>query len=255
MNNILYYPGDMVTRGPNGEAYYFENPLKLIGKALATALPYIPEVPPFEGFPKVPRLHRTITITEKLDGTNGFLHFLDDGRLLVGSKGRYVTPGKSTDNFGFAAWAESHREELLAILGPGKHFGEWYGHKIGRGYGLTTRRFALFNTSRWSRYSDNLSEGQSAITPEMCGGTLDVVEVLDEVDSFDSRRIQAMVDHLTIMGSRQVPGFRDPEGIIVYHSASRQIFKVTCDNDAMPKSLASPALRASAKAQKQLVAA
>jgi hypothetical protein len=38
-------------------------------------------------------------------------------------------------------------------------------------------------------------------------------------------------------GSFAVPGFDKPEGIIVYHTASKQNFKVLIENDHMPKGL------------------
>jgi hypothetical protein len=36
-------------------------------------------------------------------------------------------------------------------------------------------------------------------------------------------------------GSRASSGFMDPEGIVIFHEASRQLYKVTLKNDAVPK--------------------
>jgi hypothetical protein len=36
-------------------------------------------------------------------------------------------------------------------------------------------------------------------------------------------------------GSKAVPGFMNPEGIIAYHTASKQNFKVLIENDHLPK--------------------
>jgi hypothetical protein len=44
--------------------------------------------------------------------------------------------------------SEEHRDDLLT-LGPGRHFGEWWGAGIQRRYGLTEKRFSLFNVTRW----------------------------------------------------------------------------------------------------------
>src|SRR5690606_13561404 len=101
----------------------------------------------FTEFPKIPRLNRNIIVTEKIDGTNASIFIGEDGEFLVGSRTRWITPEK--DNFGFAAWAHENRDELMK-LGPGHHFGEWWGRGIQRGYGLNERRFSLFNTSRWT---------------------------------------------------------------------------------------------------------
>ena len=100
----------------------------------------------FVAFPKIPRLSRRCVITEKIDGTNACIFIGEDGEFLVGSRTRWITP--ENDNHGFARWAYEHKDELLG-LGPGRHFGEWWGQGIQRGYGLKEKRFSLFNTSRW----------------------------------------------------------------------------------------------------------
>ena len=78
----------------------------------------------FTEFPKMARLSREVIVTEKIDGTNAQVCIGEDGSMLAGSRTRWITP--QDDNHGFAAWVEAHREELLT-LGPGRHFGEWWG--------------------------------------------------------------------------------------------------------------------------------
>ena len=101
---------------------------------------------PFVEFPKMPRLSREIIVTEKIDGTNAQVYIGDDGTILAGSRTRWITP--ENDNFGFAAWVRDNTDELLK-LGPGSHFGEWWGAGIQRRYGLNEKRFSLFNVARW----------------------------------------------------------------------------------------------------------
>src|SRR5690349_11912868 len=97
----------------------------------------------FEAFNKIARLSRNCTITEKIDGTNACIAISDDGKdFFIGSRSRWITP--EDDNFGFARWATEHREELL-LLGPGRHWGEWWGAGIQRRYGVPEKRFSLFN--------------------------------------------------------------------------------------------------------------
>lgn len=36
-------------------------------------------------------------------------------------------------------------------------------------------------------------------------------------------------------GSVAAPGFAKPEGIIIFHTASRQLFKKTVEKDELPK--------------------
>jgi hypothetical protein len=71
----------------------------------------------FQDFPKMARLTRDVIVTEKIDGTNAQVCIAEDGTLLAGSRTRWITT--TDDNFGFAAWVEAHREELLT-LGPPK---------------------------------------------------------------------------------------------------------------------------------------
>ena len=178
--------------------------------------------PEFKPFPKLARLFRECTITEKIDGTNAQVVVTDFGDVYAGSRTRWITP--EDDNYGFAAWVEQNKDELRK-LGPGQHFGEWWGQGIQRRYGLTERRFSLFNTSRW---------GESR--PECCH----VVPVLYQ-GAFDSNFVRDCLHRLRAEGSVAAPGFMDPEGVVVFHPASGRLFKVTCNNDGQPKSLVNAA--------------
>lgn len=191
----------------------------------------------FQPFPKLARLSRGCTITEKLDGTNAQVYIVDpetlegeeyeavmqtdplvygnDLYLYAGSRTRLITPGKDTDNYGFAQWVLEHSEELLT-LGPGRHFGEWYGRGIQRNYGLAERRFALFDTSRWP-----------PMRPRPA--CVDVVPVLHNGE-FSTEAVEAAMAELNEYGSVAVPGFMNPEGVVVYHAASRASFKKTFDD-------------------------
>lgn len=179
----------------------------------------------FESFEKIPRLKRTFIVTEKIDGTNAQIAFPDDMSVMhVGSRKRWITP--ESDNFGFARWAYEHEDELRQ-LGPGRHYGEWYGNGIQRNYGLDEKRFALFNTQRWGAHNPG--------TPECCS----VVPVL--ATHQDYRIIDDLLIELQGVGSIAVPGWMEPEGVVVYMTQARRYFKVTCKNDAQPKGQANDA--------------
>jgi len=187
----------------------------------------------FEPWPKIPRHGKgTVVITEKIDGTNGQINIVKselmtldmvdkcitrtniDGQgyhMFVGSRKRYIIPDE--DNFGFAAWVLENAEELFK-MGEGRHFGEWYGGKIQIGYGIEEKRFALFNTSRWGSHNPS--------TPECC----DVVPVLYSGDLKDET-VEGVMGRLKVTGSQLVKGFMEPEGIITYDSATRQLTKLT----------------------------
>ena len=51
-------------------------------------------VPEFKPWPKIPRLRRSIVITEKIDGTNAIIHVAEDGTLTLDNLGTKGPSGK-----------------------------------------------------------------------------------------------------------------------------------------------------------------
>lgn len=177
----------------------------------------------FREFGKIARLSRECTITEKIDGTNGCIGIGEDGSFHVGSRTRWLTP-ETGDNYGFMVWALTNKDELMK-LGPGMHYGEWWGSGIQRRYGLANpeKRFSLFNTFRWA---------DDAVRPACCH----VVPIIWQ-GVFDTAAAEAAVLTLKQLGSMAAPGFREPEGIVVYHHAAKTYFKKTISNDEEYKGL------------------
>lgn len=182
----------------------------------------------FTPFSKIARYSRECVITEKIDGTNAQICIADDGTMRIGSRTRWITP--ENDNFEFARWCQEHKEELLT-LGPGRHFGEWWGGKIQRGYGLQEKRLSLFNVSVWVPHGTAASEKQKELPP--CVG---VVPVLYR-GIFTGSAVDDALAQLRESGSIAAPGWRDPEGIVIFHTASGTLFKKTLIGDEAPKSL------------------
>lgn len=174
-----------------------------------------------------------VVLTEKIDGTNALVCVTEDGRVLAGSRNRWITPGKLTDNYGFAAFVEENKDELRK-LGVGYHYGEWWGSGIGRGYdmghdkvivngvlqnipGAPARRvYSLFNTQRWGAHNPN--------TPACCS----VVPVLYH-GAFTGKEHLDAEKALLLTGSVAAPGYRRPEGICMYFLQTDTIFKVVFD--------------------------
>lgn len=192
----------------------------------------------FRPFGKIPRLSRPVAISEKIDGTNASIFITISDSIFnaplkekmvcrlrpagvgptcydiyAGSRTRWITP--EDDNYGFATWVEKHASELVN-LGPGHHFGEWWGKGIQRGYNLTEKHFSLFNTSRWT-----------AETLPLCCGVVPVLYT----GPFATDVIDSILCELSITGSRAAPGFMKPEGIVIYHTASEHLYKKTLDDD------------------------
>jgi hypothetical protein len=174
----------------------------------------------FKEWPKTARHFRDITVTEKIDGTNSALHITPDGQVQAQSRNRLIYPTKSLDNYGFATWAEAHAEELATLLGPGVHYGEWWGNGIQRGYGQAEKHFWLFNTRSKDKIHYNKPEGLNIGT----------VPVLYQGVN-DTNEIRAALIQLRDSGSVAAPGFMNPEGVCIYHSTLRTISKVTLDNN------------------------
>jgi len=207
----------------------------------------------FDGFPKMARLYRESVITEKIDGTNGqiYIRELPDnecmpthtpllavyGKLLIyaGSRTRWVTPDQ--DNYGFAAWVKSN-SGMLAALGPGRHFGEWWGNGINRGYGLAwgDKRFSLFNTIRWHLHGEKPKLLPCA-NPKMKPKYQDIlppcVGLVPELSRriFSTQECEYQLGLLKEQGSYAMPGFMQPEGIVCWHIAANIGFKRTFKGD------------------------
>lgn len=204
----------------------------------------------FVPYPKVPRLSRDVVITEKLDGSNAQvlivpgLKYFDmtkppaplavipspvpsfvaqaDLVVLAGSRNRFVTP--DADNYGFASWVKANAPELVDHLGEGQHFGEWWGRGINRNYSLPEKRFSLFNVKRWGTHDTHQGRvGPCYVVPTLYTG------------EFDTNRIRGVMAELKRDGSRASPGFMNPEGIMIYHTAANQLFKKTFETDEQPK--------------------
>lgn len=179
----------------------------------------------FRNYPKTPRLFRDCIITEKIDGTNAAIIVTDDGKVGAQSRNRLIHIGQ--DNMGFAAWVNEHQQALVDILGPGYHYGEWWGSGIQRGYGLEKgkKRFSLFNTHRWENVDLWGAVPGLGNVPVLYKGPFTEVAV--------RHTLNALVEN----GSQAAPGFMQPEGVIVFHAASRQTYKVLAEDDHLPKGL------------------
>jgi hypothetical protein len=203
----------------------------------------------FKAWPKTARLNRDIVITEKLDGTNAAvgiyalppeqenkvidnalcLETVNGVKYVVYAQSRKRLIGLLDDNHQFAAWVWSNGQALVSALGEGLHFGEWWGSGVNRGYGLLKgeKRFSLFNTIRY-----NDPEKFNLAPLKNIG--VDTVPVLYE-GLFNEFEIKLANDRLVRNGSSASPGFMNPEGIIVFHTASQTPYKITIEGDEKPK--------------------
>jgi len=205
----------------------------------------------FEAWPKIPRWsNETVTITEKIDGTNAAVIILpydtDHSDLIntgyavrvehvtnsegvtfaTQSRKRFIKPGKDTDNAGFAAWAWESQDVLVDLLGYGKHYGEWWGRGIQRGYDQEGKKFSLFRPWRYEHL---------ALTDEIPG--LGVVPTLYSGGAGGLLTTSLILATLEKEGSKAAPGYMRPEGIIIQSALTQSTYKAFVDDDGIPKSL------------------
>lgn len=216
----------------------------------------------FEAWPKTPRLSNGgVTITEKIDGTNACVVIMpvagvaawglsaeDRGgvqwaytgegkpKYLVGAQSRKRLIFPDADNAGFARWVFDHTEELAELLGPGRHFGEWWGQGIQRGYDMDRKVFSLFNTHRWQKVVSERPDWW-----DRAGAiNLDIVPVL-HIGRFSDLVVQDTLDSLREEGSvatlKYGIRFMRPEGIIIRHRDLGGNLKAFVENDDVPKSV------------------
>lgn len=222
----------------------------------------------FNGWPKTPRLSAGgVTITEKIDGTNacviirevdtvqawgryapdyGGVCWVAQSRpesegggqrtFLVGAQSRKRLLKITEDNAGFARYVYDNREALVDLLGPGTHFGEWWGQGIQRRYGMDRKVFSLFNTHRWH----NVANQRTDWWDEAAKVNLDVVPLLS-LGRFSDKAIDDALDLLRREGSiatiKYGIHFDRPEGVIIRHSSLGGNLKAFVENDDVPKSV------------------
>jgi hypothetical protein len=178
----------------------------------------------FKSFPDVKQLGKAaITITQKLHGTNAQIlvyevyekpEIGDDPNapaaydVMAGSRNRWLTV--DDDNFGFAKFVQENKAEIIEKLGPGTWYGEWAGPGINSGEGLKEKVFALFDVLR----VDGRPLPVRVVT----------VPLLYE-GSFTTEAIDAAFQDLKTNGSRLVPGYMSPEGVVVHLLGTSHRFK------------------------------
>lgn len=174
----------------------------------------------YPSFPSIERLENLhCVITEKIDGTNGLIEYWIDSnpnhfpycQVRFGSRNRYITT--TDDNSGFANFFFSHKSRILEIIGNLEEpptqsiriYGEWFGKGIQRGYGLDQKYFMPFS----SFWAEKMIEAG-------------IPNIKEPAILYTGKFIEAEVDHqmgiLKFDGSHVVPGYRNPEGIVIYFS-------------------------------------
>ncbi|MDB4261451.1 RNA ligase family protein [bacterium] len=163
----------------------------------------------FKAWEKIPRDNPfTVTISEKMDGTNACVIIQEGVIIGVQSRKRLIT--QEDDNYGFAAWVFENETDLLS-LGDGYHYGEWAGIGIQKNpHALDSKKFFLFNTFRWNENNPN--------RPKCC----EVVKVL-----FQGELKPETIPNLLEVLKEGAGEGETPEGVVAYYHAFRKYTKHT----------------------------
>lgn len=167
----------------------------------------------FKEYSKIPRLDKILMhITQKIHGTNAAVCVYNVGteeapeyKVHAQSRTRIITP--LSDNYGFAAFVSENAQEMIEKLGPGIHYGEWAGPGINSGEGLKEKTFILFD--HWRYPADRPLPPKTVVVPVLYSGEL------------KAGKIEECQEDLKANGSKLVPGFMRPEGIVVTIGGAR----------------------------------
>lgn len=171
----------------------------------------------FKSFSEIKQLARAqMQVTQKIHGSNAQVAIFtnpDTGEVevLAGSRTRWVSPG--SDNYGFAAYVYEHKAEFIEKLGLGIHFGEWAGPGINSGEGLSEKTFVLFDF--WKYPPERPLPPRCKVVPVLYTGPIDTTKIVD------------IMNDLQANGSKLVPGYMHPEGVVVTIGGARykQVFQ------------------------------
>ncbi len=171
---------------------------------------------PFESYPKIENIKKIyMSVTQKIHGTNGQIYITCNGKdynIYAGSRNRWLS--LNNDNAGFARFVHDNRHEIVNLLGEGRHFGEWAGEGINTGEGMKEKKFFLFDWRRWQKMP--LPKG------------IDSVPVLYTGD-WSRQQLEAIMQDLKLNGSRIVPGYMKPEGIVI--NLAGKLYKKVFDEE------------------------
>lgn len=162
----------------------------------------------FRSYRKIPHIaHLEMSITQKLHGTNAQI-YIDENEIKAGSRSKWLSPGKGTDNYGFASFVEANKDLLREKLGNGRHYGEWCGPGINSGEGLSSKQLYLFN---WKNHVNQMELYKPHCIIENLVYTVPVLYQ----GIPDKEQIDSAMARLNCYGSC-ISDYRYPEGIVVH---------------------------------------
>lgn len=164
----------------------------------------------FKKFDSIARLCKDMVISEKIDWTNACIVIDEEWNVFAQSRNRHISVWD--DNYWFAWWVEKNKEELKKLW-VGYHYWEWWGNGIQRWYNMKEKVFSLF-----------IFRGEELPT---CCSLIPYLYTWQ----FDTNKIEEVMKELKEKGSIASPWFMNPEWIVIYHTASKTLYKKTFEYD------------------------
>lgn len=201
----------------------------------------------FAKFSSIGRLYRDVTITEKIDGMNACIvieeligedlyrnavahvkampfNSFEPRGFAVGVQSRKQFLSLDNDIQGLATWVTEHAQELAQALGPGYHYGEYWGKNIQRSYHQKRNWFSLFNTKRWNKNNVGHIDGLLTV-PILYSGPY-----VDWINEMQLHRLETQGSFAAQEVDDRELDFR-AEGIVGWHTALDTYYKVTLEGD------------------------
>lgn len=160
----------------------------------------------------------------------------EEGQLYaIGAQSRKHLIWPGSDNFGFAGWVKANAKVLADLLGPGRHFGEWWGQGIQGGHGMDRKVFSLFDQHRWSGVAQQRSDWIDR------AGEINMTYVpLIYTGKFSHDVVPYSINLLRQNGSIAAAAYgvsHKAEGVVIELPYLDVRFKAFLENDDLPKSL------------------
>jgi atypical dual specificity phosphatase len=175
-----------------------------------------------------------VVITEKVDGANMGFWLSSDREIRIQNRSHYVNPSSHEQFKKLGLWVDSHKEELLQLLGHDPHFpsryilfGEWLAATHSIPYSRLPDRFMAFDL--YDRSLDSWADRQTLVAL-LSSTTIQTVPVLHEGPLPSEIELRSMVEQQSAFWDGRIEGIYikvERNGQVVYAPFASRIYLVT----------------------------
>jgi atypical dual specificity phosphatase len=161
-------------------------------------------------FTETSALSGHVVITEKVDGANMGFWLSAEREIRVQNRSHYVSPSTHEQFKKLGMWVDTHREELMRVLGRDAHFasryvlfGEWLAVTHSIPYARLPDRFMAFDL--YDRSTDSWAD-RKALAALLGDTTIQLVPVLYEGPLPSEAELRGMVQLLSKFWNGRIEG-------------------------------------------------